>query len=142
MAYMTVNANSDIYFEKGCTVGKADNFAGRLRELRMAKGMSQAELARVSGIGQGRISHLEDGQAPTWPTLVALAEALGCTCQDFLAEPGEVEQPKKGRPFKQSGANADAPLVSDGAKPQPPAIETERKERADGKKKGKGRKAK
>jgi len=52
----------------------------RLKELRDAKGWSQRELSRRSGVRQATISHLETGKARTL-SLVALeklARALGC----------------------------------------------------------------
>lgn len=80
----------------------ASFFAKRLREMRMQAGLSQVDLAERAGITQGQVSNLEkEVAAPVWATVVKLAEALGCSCQDFLTEPGkEIESPKRGRPAK------------------------------------------
>jgi transcriptional regulator with XRE-family HTH domain len=51
----------------------------RLRELRMAKGLTQVELAERSGLQQSLISYLEAGKAQgvKFDTLERLARALG-----------------------------------------------------------------
>lgn len=52
--------------------------ANDLLELRTARGLSQAELARRSGVAQADISRFERGQGnPTERTLLALAAELG-----------------------------------------------------------------
>lgn len=61
-------------------------FASRLRTLREAAGLTQAELAEASGVGQSAISLIEAGKrpAPGWDTVVKLAKALKvdiCTSQ-------------------------------------------------------------
>jgi transcriptional regulator with XRE-family HTH domain len=60
-------------------------FAARLRELRIARGMTQGELARQSLVTLSYISRLENGGAAPGIDLVAqLAEALGTTIADLL----------------------------------------------------------
>jgi len=58
----------------------------RLREMRLARGWSQMQLACSSGICTVRISRLECGHVadPRFSTILTLAEALGC-CADELA---------------------------------------------------------
>ena len=52
---------------------------------RKARGLRQADLADRSGIAQADISRIERGQiAPTTPTLLKLAEALGAQIQFVL----------------------------------------------------------
>lgn len=53
----------------------------KIREVREAKGMTQAELARISGISRVTISALENGvvRNTTSKTLLKLAEALETT---------------------------------------------------------------
>lgn len=53
----------------------------RVKELRESMGLSQEELARISGVSRTIISGLENGttRATTTKTLIKLAEALGCT---------------------------------------------------------------
>lgn len=51
--------------------------AERVRDLRVARGLSQSALARAAGIGKGSLSELEAGQRnPTLATLYALAGTL------------------------------------------------------------------
>ena len=52
----------------------------RIKELRKVKGWSQAELSRRSGVAQGMISRMENGQVDSvhLPALEKLAKALGC----------------------------------------------------------------
>ncbi len=60
----------------------------KLLDRRLGAGMTQRDLAQVSGIDQGEISRIERGQAnPTAQTLQALGGPLGVTL-DFAADPG------------------------------------------------------
>ena len=59
--------------------------AKRLRDLREAKGMSQAELAEELGVHQSTITSLELGRyEPRLLTAICLADVLGVTL-DYLA---------------------------------------------------------
>jgi transcriptional regulator with XRE-family HTH domain len=78
----------------------------RLKELRKAKGFSQMELARQSGLSLSIITQLEQGLTadPKLSTLKGLAEALGCTLDELArddggAAPAEAppRPPKRGR---------------------------------------------
>jgi transcriptional regulator with XRE-family HTH domain len=75
-------------------------FAERLRELRQAAGLNQTELAERAGMTQGAVGHLERGsRSPQWESVVALAKALGITCEAFCKPPEKkAEAPKRGRP--------------------------------------------
>lgn len=69
------------------------NVANRLKELREHVFLSQAELARRSGIGQGSISAIESGkQSPTAETLSRLCSVLGVSLSEFFAD--EVPEPE------------------------------------------------
>lgn len=99
-------------------------FAGRLRELREAAGLSRKELAERAGMkSEAGIRDLEQGlRIPGWDTVLALADALGVPIQAFREEPAEpasVEPRKRGRPRKSS---TPAP-----AGESPSAAETPRK---------------
>ncbi len=60
-------------------------FAQRLRELRLSRGMSQAELARQAEVTTNYISRLEGGGAAPGIDLAArLAAALGVAVADLL----------------------------------------------------------
>jgi len=59
----------------------------RLRELRMAAGLTQAELARRTGIHRPNIARVEAGRhTPSLETLARLASAIGVTTTHVLAE--------------------------------------------------------
>jgi transcriptional regulator with XRE-family HTH domain len=54
-------------------------FGERLREVRLAKGLTQSDLADLCGTSIAAISHIERGtKVPTLTTLVRLADALQC----------------------------------------------------------------
>jgi transcriptional regulator with XRE-family HTH domain len=77
-------------------------FAGRLRELRIAAGLSHKELADKAGINKDSLSRLElERWQPTWATIVALCKALGATPNDFIIPPAPAEKKPRGRPAKQ-----------------------------------------
>src|SRR5713101_5647875 len=80
-------------------------FAGRLRELRQQKTLSREQLAKAAGMTVGGIRDLEQGvRKPSLPSLIALCEALGESCDALLAQPGgaDVPAPAAGRPRKAS----------------------------------------
>jgi transcriptional regulator with XRE-family HTH domain len=81
-------------------------FGGRLRALREGAGLSQRELADKTGCNQFTVAKLERGlQEPAWPLVLALAKALGVTCEAFNGEAtGEpYELGPRGRPAKAPG---------------------------------------
>jgi len=54
-----------------------DYFAKHLKHIRKAKGLSQGDLAKLTGLKPAAISHFETGpQKPSFDTLVKLADAL------------------------------------------------------------------
>lgn len=58
-------------------------FKNRIRELRKAQGLSQTELARLSGTTQNTISSLEVGQySPTAYLSGLICKALQCKWED------------------------------------------------------------
>jgi transcriptional regulator with XRE-family HTH domain len=90
-------------------------FAGRLRELRLQKGLSRAQLAEAAGMKVGGIRDLEQGiRKPALPTLIALCGALGVSCDSLLAEPGELPPPASGRPRKDAEAAPIKPVKKKG----------------------------
>lgn len=63
---------------------KATGFAARLRELRLAASLTQADLAERAGLHLHGLTKLEQGdREPSWATAVALADALGVSCEEF-----------------------------------------------------------
>lgn len=82
---------------------EVDRFAGRLRELREAQGLSRQELADKAGMKVGGIRDLEQGRRkPTWETVIAIAKALDVDCTAFLEEPILDPPSGPGRPKNQT----------------------------------------
>lgn len=66
--------------------------ASNLRRLRVARGLSLSELARVTGTSKATLSGIEAGGAnPTAETLAALAQALRVQIAELLEEPSSGE---------------------------------------------------
>jgi molybdate-binding protein/DNA-binding XRE family transcriptional regulator len=62
------------------------HFENRLREVRMAKALSQGDLARQSGITRQAIYAIEAGlYLPTTAVALRLADALGCRVEDLFS---------------------------------------------------------
>lgn len=60
--------------------------AGNLRRLRVAKGISQDDLALAAELERAYVGHLERGKKnPTVVTLSKLAVALECSVSEFFA---------------------------------------------------------
>jgi transcriptional regulator with XRE-family HTH domain len=64
----------------------------RVRERRLALGLSQEQLARRADVGLNAVHRLEMGQTtdPHYSTLEGLAHALGITVADLVQEPAGV----------------------------------------------------
>jgi transcriptional regulator with XRE-family HTH domain len=73
----------------------------RLRELRQQAGLSQGELAAKAGLSQRSVSNWEqETREPSWSCVIAMARALGVSCEALLQEPAPAPDPKPGRPRK------------------------------------------
>ena len=67
--------------------------AWNLRRLRVAKDISQDDLALSADIERSYVGHLERGKKnPTVETLEKLAQALGCQISEFFQKPPEGAQ--------------------------------------------------
>jgi DNA-binding XRE family transcriptional regulator len=78
-------------------------FGVRLRALREQAGLTQGALAERAGCNPFTVAKLEGGrQEPAWPLVLALARALGVSCEAFNgAVAGEPAQARpRGRPPK------------------------------------------
>src|SRR5687767_14883788 len=89
-------------------------FAKRLKELREAAGLTQAELADRAGLHQFGVAKLEQGlREPGWATALSLAKALGISVADFVVEEGgqprEPPRRPRGRPKRPEGPTAPEP---------------------------------
>jgi DNA-binding XRE family transcriptional regulator len=57
----------------------------KLKQLREAAGLTQEELAARVGLNRVTLARFESGaRAPSWPTVLDLADALGVSCEDFV----------------------------------------------------------
>jgi XRE family transcriptional regulator, regulator of sulfur utilization len=66
----------------------ADNLANNVRQLREARGLSQAKIAQIAGIPRPTWTNLESGAAnPTLAILVRVADALQVRLEELLAPP-------------------------------------------------------
>jgi transcriptional regulator with XRE-family HTH domain len=69
-------------------------FAGRLRQVRAARGMTQLELATQAGVSVAYVGRLERGRAAPGIDLVAkLAKALGTAAGDLLPDHHPTDTP-------------------------------------------------
>ncbi len=76
-------------------------FAGRLKELREAAGLTQSQLSDKSGISRSGIADLEQGRnVPSWDTALKLADALGVSLDKLRERAATTHEPKRGRPVK------------------------------------------
>lgn len=57
----------------------------QIKALRALKGWSQTDLAEASGLGQGRISNLENGKSQSVENLKLVSDALGLTMAELVA---------------------------------------------------------
>ncbi|QDU23308.1 helix-turn-helix domain-containing protein [Urbifossiella limnaea] len=65
--------------------GVVERFAARLRELRLARGMTQADLAQQASVTPNYVGKLENaGAAPGIDLVERLGVALGVTASDLL----------------------------------------------------------
>lgn len=77
-------------------------FAEKLRELRDERGLSEAKLAKVSGLPFGSVhSYGQGDRLPGFAAVVKLAAALGVDCTAFSqCEDIAEEKPAKRKPRK------------------------------------------
>jgi DNA-binding XRE family transcriptional regulator len=62
------------------------SLGNRVRALRVPRGLSQSDVARLSGISQAYVSQVETGRIyPTPWVLIAIARVLGVTAEDLTA---------------------------------------------------------
>lgn len=84
----------------------------RLRELRKARGMSQAELARILGVTKMAVSRWENGLTiPTSDKLPSIAALMKCDVTDLYADDvlRAARDAAERRAREKAAANARAP---------------------------------
>ncbi len=90
--------------------GSAAEFGPRLKELREAAGLTQGQLADRAALHPQAVVKLERGERePAWATVIALAKALGASCEDFLKAAAAPAQRTPGRPPKRPAESAEPP---------------------------------
>jgi transcriptional regulator with XRE-family HTH domain len=78
-------------------------FAKRLKALRREAGWSQQTLAVSAGLSTSTIHDLEQGRGePSWTTLLALSDALGCSLDRFRDPPLYRPWPKPKAPKRKT----------------------------------------
>jgi transcriptional regulator with XRE-family HTH domain len=77
----------------------AENLGTNLRFVRERRGLTQAELASLSGVPRSTIAHIETGSAnPTLSILSRVASALQLSLEELLSAPrSRIEHFKKGQ---------------------------------------------
>ncbi len=87
----------------------------RIREHRVGKGLSQAEVARMLDVTPSALCQIENNQVhPSLPLLLDLSQTLGCSLDDFFGagehEPGRLRgwlvHKKKDQPVRKVGRGA------------------------------------
>lgn len=88
------------------------NLGARLREVRMASGMSLREVARQLGVSPSFVSQLENGKSqPSVATLYSLAQLLGVSIDELFAAVPE-EPDAKAKPASRAKRSKAAASVS------------------------------
>jgi DNA-binding XRE family transcriptional regulator len=94
-------------------VDRSTGFRHKLRELRERAALTQPELARKADLSKDTVAQLEQGRyEPTWPTVLALADALGVSTEAFREPPAADVTPRgPGRPPKVEPPKVKPPKV-------------------------------
>ena len=85
-------------------------FGELVKRQRIAAGLSQVQLAKMSGVSQGTISRWEAGEREaTWSDVQKVAKALGVDCKAFETEDSTAPPPvppkkPRGRPKSKKSA--------------------------------------
>ena len=78
-------------------------FGKKLKVLREKAGISQEELASRAGIHRVQVNRLEaETSVPSWPTVQAIAKALGVSCEVFQESPAPPAGKPKGKGRKKA----------------------------------------
>lgn len=85
----SVQASSNMTSGQGDIAIDGERLGARLRELRLAAGLTQAELARRTGIHRPNIARVEAGRhTPSLETLARIANAIGVSTTHVLVSHG------------------------------------------------------
>ncbi len=101
----------------------------RLRELREAQFLTQADLSKQAGIGVATIVRIEQGQVtPNPKTIRKLAAALGVEPTDLVPDPAALAAARRRRPRRKApplGGGQSTPIPEESRlQPRPLAVET------------------
>src|SRR6266540_2225980 len=84
----------------------ADNLARNIRQLREARGLTQQQMAKSSGVPRPTWANMESGGAnPTLAVLIKVAQALQVSVEELIAPPRASARffPASSLPVKQRG---------------------------------------
>jgi transcriptional regulator with XRE-family HTH domain len=98
---------------------KKVQLGNRIRELREEGDFSREQMAAAAGVSVRAVVQWELGERePGWFNMLALAEALGVTCEAFVKPPGQHQTARPGRPPNKptEADNAAAPRSARGKK--------------------------
>lgn len=71
----------------------------RIKDVRTAKGLNQDQIAERSGISQGHLSAVENGEhQPTYGTLEKIAKAMGMEVSELVATSNNDDKPNASGP--------------------------------------------
>ena len=98
----------------------SSNLAANIKRLRERRGLTQQELAELSGVPRPTIANLESGTAnPTLLVLLKVADSLGATIEELVGAIGPVIAVHRARtlPERKKGGAAIRRLIPDGFRP-------------------------
>jgi repressor LexA len=90
-----------VFCERGCSMMRREILGERVRRLRMARGLSQTELAAQVAIPLPNLNRIERGRQSIYVERLAdLAQVLETTADYLLGLTDEPAPPKRPRPRK------------------------------------------
>ena len=105
----TLGANAAVLRLLLTTLGEQmeERVASRLRELRSRRGLTQEELAEVSGLSPSTVKKVERGETVRMETLHTIAKALGAETVWFVVPPDRAPDPADDRAKRRDRALAE-----------------------------------